>query len=270
MALYIVPTPIGNLEDMTFRAVRLLKEADLVLCEDTRHSKPLLDHFGISANTMSYHKFNEKERVNQILNRLAKGEEICLISDAGLPGISDPGSILIREVQKANLPYTVLPGASASVTAAVAASFGEGPFLFYGFLPQKKTEREKLYQDLIHLGFPVVFYEAPHRIRKTAQELREKLPGTHFYARELTKHFEEYLMFSSEEDYVEKLEERGEYVIVILPKGEEVGFEEDLKKLLDGGMSLKAASEYLAGVGKGKKNEIYRKGLSIGEKDGHL
>lgn len=170
--LYIIPTPVGNMEDMTFRAVRILKEVDLILCEDTRTSGVLLKHFGIENHLMSHHKFNEHETSASVVGRLKGGMNIALISDAGTPGISDPGFFLVREAARAGIEVTTLPGATAFVPALVTSGLPCDRFAFEGFLPQKKGRQTKL-ESLRHEQRTMIFYESPRRLVKTLMQMGE-------------------------------------------------------------------------------------------------
>ena len=164
--LYIIPTPVGNLEDMTFRAIRMLKEVDLILAEDTRTSSFLLKHFEIVNKMQSYHKFNEHKTISHIIDRLKSGENIGLISDAGTPGISDPGFLISRECIKSGIEVECLPGATAFVPALVASGIPSDKFHFEGFLPQKKGRMTRL-QELAEIPYTIVLYESPYRVVKT-------------------------------------------------------------------------------------------------------
>jgi 16S rRNA (cytidine1402-2'-O)-methyltransferase len=170
--LYLVPTPVGNLEDITLRALRLLKEADLVLAEDTRTSGLLLKHFGIEAKLMSHHKFNEHGTSATVVERLQQGQTICLISDAGTPGISDPGFFLVREAVRAGIVVQTLPGATAFVPALVNSGLPTDRFCFEGFLPQKKGRQSRI-ESLREETRTMVFYESPYRLVKLLQQLAE-------------------------------------------------------------------------------------------------
>ena len=174
--LYIVPTPVGNMEDMTMRAIRVLKEADLVLAEDTRTSSVLLKHFGIENRLMSHHKFNEHETSASVVERLRGGQNIALISDAGTPGISDPGFYLVREAAKAGIDVFTLPGATAFVPALVTSGMPCDRFAFEGFLPQKKGMQTKL-ESLRNELRTMIFYESPRRLVKTLTQMAEVFGG---------------------------------------------------------------------------------------------
>lgn len=191
--LYLVPTPIGNLGDITLRALEVLKAADLVAAEDTRHSGHLLTHYGIRKPLISYHEHNEAKRTGELLERLRKGEAIALVSDAGMPGISDPGSRLLAACVAEGLPYTVLPGASAVITALIGSGFPTEAFYYGGFLPPKSGGRERELKAAAARQATSIFYESPHRLEKTlaaAVGIVGERPLC--VARELTKTFEEY------------------------------------------------------------------------------
>ncbi|MDB5121535.1 MAG: rRNA methyltransferase, partial [Sphingobacteriales bacterium] len=190
--LYLVPTPIGNLEDITFRAVRILKEADIILAEDTRTSAPLLKHFGIDKKMFSHHQHNEHKSVTEIVRFLKEGKQVALISDAGTPAISDPGYLLVREALKHDLKVECLPGATAFVPALVNSGLSSDRFTFEGFLPVKKGRQTRL-KELAEEERTMIFYESPHRILKTLEDLIVYFGDEReaSVSRELTKMFEE-------------------------------------------------------------------------------
>jgi 16S rRNA (cytidine1402-2'-O)-methyltransferase len=192
--LFIVGTPIGNMEDITLRALRVLREADLVAAEDTRHTAHLLARYEISKPLVSYHEFNEAKRTAELLEKLQQGRHIALVSDAGMPTVSDPGQRLIRAVLASGIAPEVVPGPSA-VTAALAASgLAAGPFLFYGFLPHKSAQRRKALSVVAPLPYTLVFFESPYRLTKTLADMLDLLGERQaVIARELTKRFEEIL-----------------------------------------------------------------------------
>jgi len=190
--LYIVPTPIGNLEDITLRAINVLKEVDLILAEDTRHSGKLLKYFGIETKMISYHQHNEHQLTKQLVQRMKSGERMALISDAGTPGISDAGFFLVRECIREGVQITCLPGATAFVPALVISGFPTAEFVFAGFLPQKKGRQTKLKQLATEMR-TIVLYESPNRLLKLLEELKEFFGEERnvSVSRELTKVFEE-------------------------------------------------------------------------------
>ena len=216
--LYIVPTPVGNMEDMTFRAVRILKEVDLVLAEDTRTSGILLKHYEIKNALMSHHKFNEHGTSAGIVNRLQVGENVALISDAGTPGISDPGFFLVREAVRAGIEVQCLPGATAFVPALVSSGLPCDRFVFEGFLPQKKGRQTKL-QSLKDEERTMIFYESPFRLVKTLLQFAEVYGGDRQVSvcREISKVHEESVRGSLTEviAHFQEKEPKGEIVIVL-------------------------------------------------------
>lgn len=219
--LYIVPTPVGNMEDMTLRAIRILKEADVVLAEDTRTSGILLKHFGIQQHLLSHHKFNEHGTSAAVVERLKAGQTVALVSDAGTPGISDPGFFLVREAVKAGIEVQTLPGATAFVPALVSSGLPCDRFCFEGFLPQKKGRQSKI-QSLADEERTMVFYESPYRVVKTLQQLGEVF-GTErmvSVSREISKVHEECVRGTLAEvtAHFQEHEPRGEFVIVVAGK----------------------------------------------------
>ncbi len=216
--LYIVPTPVGNMEDMTMRAIRVLKEADLILAEDTRTSGVLLQHFDIHTPLLSHHKYNEHETVEQMVQRLKGGQTIALISDAGTPGISDPGFLLSRECARAGIEVQTLPGATAFVPALVSSGLPCDKFVFEGFLPQKKGRQTRL-EFLKGEGRSIVFYESPRRLLKTLEQFAEVFgEGRHVsVAREISKLHEEHVRGTLREviEHFTKNEPLGEIVIIL-------------------------------------------------------
>ena len=223
--LFIVPTPIGNLEDMTFRAVRILKEVDLILAEDTRTTGILLKHYQIENRLQSHHTFNEHQHVEKIVSRIKAGETIALVSDAGTPGISDPGFLLVRECVRQNVAVECLPGATAFIPALVVSGLPNERFCFEGFLPLKKGRRTRL-QSLSAEERSIVLYESPHRLLKTLAQLAETFGGERYVSvsREISKHFEETCRGTLDEilSYFSENKPRGEFVIVVAGKKEQV------------------------------------------------
>lgn len=225
--LYVVATPIGNLEDITLRAIRILKEADFVVAEDTRHSGILLKHFEIATPQLSFHSHSPEAQVDKLIYMLAEGKNLALISDAGTPGISDPGYVLIKSAIERNIPITVIPGPSAVITAVVASGLPAHRFLYLGFLPIKKG-RKKMIAGLKENTHTIVFYEAPHRILRTLQEFHAELGDRKVaVCREMTKMFEEVFRGKLSEAiaHFEKKKPRGEFTVVV--GGEGVEPEED-------------------------------------------
>jgi 16S rRNA (cytidine1402-2'-O)-methyltransferase len=214
--LYIVGTPIGNLEDMSSRAVRILKEADLIAAEDTRHTKILLDHFEIKTPMESYHKFSERSKIPRIIEYLQGGKNIALVSDAGMPGISDPGELLVKEAVKNNICIIPIPGPSASLLALSASGLSTERFIFEGFLPRKEKEKMQRLYDLKDETRTVVFYEAGNRIAETVNDMK-KIMGNRdcIIARELTKKFEEIKRGNFDNIVSQITNTKGEFVIII-------------------------------------------------------
>lgn len=216
--MYIVPTPVGNLEDMTFRAIRVLKESSLILCEDTRTSAGLLKHFEIQTRTASHHKFNEHETCDYYAERIENGEDIALISDAGTPAISDPGFMLVRACIKRGVEVECLPGPTAFVPALVDSGFGCESFIFNGFLPQKKG-RQKRMTFLSQLDLSVIFYESPYRIMKLLEEIKQYFGADRLVSvsREISKLHEQTLRGTADE-LIESFKQKppkGEFVVIV-------------------------------------------------------
>lgn len=216
--LYIIPTPIGNLEDITFRALRLLKEVDLILAEDTRTTGILLKHFEIQNKMQSYHKFNEHKAIQHIVSRLNAGENIALVSDAGTPGISDPGFLVTRECAKEGIEIICLPGATAFVPALVSSGIPCDRFYFEGFLPQKKGRMTRL-KELAEIDKTIVLYESPYRVVKTLTQLAEYMGEDRYAAtcREVSKLYEETRRGTLRDliSHFSVNEPKGEFVIVV-------------------------------------------------------
>ncbi|HYE31450.1 MAG TPA: 16S rRNA (cytidine(1402)-2'-O)-methyltransferase [Methylomirabilota bacterium] len=218
--LYLVATPIGNLEDITLRALRTLKECDVIAAEDTRHTGNLLRHFDISRPLISYFKFNEARRSEEIIERLRGGQKVVLVTDAGTPGISDPGERVVRAALEAGCRVEAVPGPCAFVGALTASGLPTAEFHFVGFLGHKTSERKRELTRLSSLDATLVFYESPYRVVKLLEELKEILPNRQVVlARELTKKFEEYLRGSAAE-LLERFKDRqpkGEFVALVSP-----------------------------------------------------
>ncbi|QJX46766.1 16S rRNA (cytidine(1402)-2'-O)-methyltransferase [Hymenobacter taeanensis] len=229
--LYLVPTPIGNLEDITLRAIRVLGEVDTVLAEDTRTSGRLLQHLGLKKPMLSYHLHNEHQTVQRLLERLSKGETMALVSDAGTPGISDPGFLLVRECLAKGLKVECLPGATAFVPALLKSGFGAERFTFEGFLPVKKGRQTRL-KELASETRTMIFYESPHRIVKTLEQLAEVLGPERqaSVSRELTKLFEETVNGTLPElaaNFAGRAAIKGEIVLVVQGREKEERIKED-------------------------------------------
>ncbi|MGP7819492.1 16S rRNA (cytidine(1402)-2'-O)-methyltransferase [Niallia sp. 01092] len=220
--LYLIPTPIGNLEDMSFRAVRLLKEADLIAAEDTRNTKKLCNYFDITTPIVSYHEHNKETSGRKIIQAIQEGKVVALVSDAGMPTIADPGYELVVAAVEEKLPVIPLPGANAALTALIASGLPTHPFFFYGFLNRQKKEKKKELTFLKEIQGTILLYESPHRLKETLILINEILGNRKIsLCRELTKMYEEFIRGSVHEviDWAEKEEIRGEFCIVI-EKGE--------------------------------------------------
>ena len=271
--LYLCATPIGNLEDITFRVVRTLKEVDVIAAEDTRNSIKLLNHFEIKTSLTSYHEFNKYDKAKVLVSRMLGGENIALITDAGTPGISDPGEELVRQCYEAGVEVTSLPGAAACVTALTLSGLSTRRFAFEAFLPADKKEKAAILEELKSETRTIIIYEAPHRLKKTIAELLSVLGNRRLTAvKELTKLHENVFLTTFEEalDYYEENEPRGEFVLVIegrkieeLKKEKEASFQEmdineHMKLYLDKGMDKKEAMKAVA-VDRGiPKREVYK------------
>jgi 16S rRNA (cytidine1402-2'-O)-methyltransferase len=216
--LYVVATPIGNLADITLRALEVLRSVDLVAAEDTRHSGMLLKHFGIKKPFISYHEHNEAMRTAQLIERLVQGESIALITDAGTPGLSDPGRRLVRECIKQEFPFTIIPGPSSILTAVVGSGFSTEKFCFHGFLPIKSGQRERELRAAAERDETTIFFESPYRLTKTLAACIDLIPDRQLcVARELTKKFEEFRRGTAAEllAHYEAHTPKGEIVLVI-------------------------------------------------------
>ena len=224
-SLYIVATPIGNLDDITQRALAVLQQVQLIACEDTRHSRKLLSHYGITTPTISYHEHNEQERAAQLLERLEAGASIAIVSDAGTPGVNDPGFRIVSLAIEKGIPVVPIPGASAPIAALVSSGLPTDEFFFAGFLPPKKNARRARLSELRSLPATLVFFEAPHRIAATLQDALEVLgPRRAVVARELTKMHEEFVRGTLDHlaaQFLDGDKARGEMVLLIERAGDE-------------------------------------------------
>ena len=217
--LYLSATPIGNLEDMTFRAVRMLGEADVIAAEDTRHTRKLLSHYDIHTPAVSYHEHNKLARGPELVEKMLAGATVVCVSDAGLPGISDPGAHLAQLAIEAGIEVSPLPGANAALSALICSGLDTTAFTFYGFLPKSAKKRRELLERIRCSPETLIFYEAPHHLRETLGQLREALGNMRpaVAARELTKHYEEFNRRTLGElcDYYQEHEPRGEFVLIV-------------------------------------------------------
>jgi 16S rRNA (cytidine1402-2'-O)-methyltransferase len=227
-SLYVVPTPIGNLEDITYRALSILKSVSVIAAEDTRNTIKLLNHFEISTPLISYHEHNKIGREDQLLEKLANGESIALVSDAGMPAISDPGYEIVKAATEREFPVVVLPGANAALCALVGSGLPNEEFLFYGFLPRKQKEKEAELERLGRLQATLLFYESPYRIKDTLKTIQKQLGNRNIaIARELTKRFEEYVRGTVDElvEWSKENEPKGEFCIVVEGRSETLEIE---------------------------------------------
>ena len=270
--LYLCATPIGNLEDMTYRVVRTLKEVDLIGAEDTRNSIKLLNHFEIETPMQSYHEFNKYDKAKELVQMMLDGKDIALITDAGTPGISDPGEELVKECLENGIEVTSLPGASACVTAISMSGLSTQRFCFEAFLPKDKKKKENVLKQLQNETRTIIIYEAPHRLTKTLAELEKALGNRRVSInRELTKKYEESFLTTlkvAREKY-EAEEPRGEFVLVIegkdqealdqeeRQKWEDMSLENHMKIYLDEGLDKKAAMKKVAKDRGVSKRDIY-------------
>jgi 16S rRNA (cytidine1402-2'-O)-methyltransferase len=269
--LYIVATPIGNLEDITFRAVRILKEVDLIAAEDTRHTMKLLNHFGIQTQLISYYREKERERASELVDRLQSGVNIALVSDAGTPGISDPGAILVNKAREASITVVPIPGPSALTTAISGAGFDCSSFLFLGFLPAKSSQRRKFLSSFSNSEYPVILYESPHRIRVSLADALEVLGDRWaFWGRELTKAHEELQTGRLSELLARACSQvnRGESVLIISPDKKEQVTGNTVEELLlwyrdHSELTLKDACRRLSSDLGLSRSHIYQKALII-------
>lgn len=266
--LYLVPTPIGNLEDMTFRAVKTLQTVDLIASEDTRNTQKLLNHFEVKVPQKSLHEHNYNERIPELLNFLKEGNSIAQVSDAGMPSISDPGHELVVACIEENIPVVALPGATAGMTALIASGLMPQPFLFYGFLQRKRSIQKRELEELKKHTATLIFYESPHRIKETLKNLLEILGNREVViCRELTKLYEEYLRGTAEEviDYLFEHALKGECCLLVsgaTDAEEEEVFEGTLKEQVEAltldGTSSKEAIKIVAKRHGLKKQDVYK------------
>lgn len=270
--IYVVPTPIGNLEDITFRALRILKEVSIIAAEDTRNTKKLLNHFEINVPLLSYHEHNKLKREEQLLERVKKGESIAIVSDAGMPAISDPGYELVKAAIEEDINVVVLPGANAAVCALVGSGLATNEFYFYGFLPRKKKEKEAELERLRTLQSTLLFYESPYRVKDTLQMMKKVLGNRQVVAaRELTKRFEEFIRGNMDEliDWANQHELKGEFCLVVSGSEgieEETGIwwrdlsiEEHIDYYIEGRQQTSKEAIKLVAIDRGvPKREIYQ------------
>ena len=277
--LYLCATPIGNLQDMTFRVLDTLKEADLIAAEDTRNSIKLLNHFEIKTPMTSYHEFNKYEKAENLIEQLKSGKNIALITDAGTPAISDPGEVLVRRAKEEGIIVTSLPGACAAITALTLSGLPTRRFVFEGFLPSEKKERKAVLETLKNEERTIILYEAPHHLKGTLKELEEYLGDRQItLCRELTKKFEEAqsMTITGARQFYEEHEPKGEYVLVVsgadpqlkkeeqIRAFEEMTLEEHMQMYLDEGLDKKEAMKKVAADRGVSKRDIYKELLGEG------
>lgn len=233
--LYLVATPLGNLEDITYRALRILTEVDLIAAEDTRHTLKLLNHFKIKQKMISYFRHNEREKTGEIIDKLLSGANVALVSDAGMPGISDPGYMLVAAAVKNGITVVPIPGASAVITALAASGLPTDSFWFEGFLPRKAKERAEILAELAQVRGTIVIYEAPHRLEVTVKHIYEVLGDRKaVLARELTKVHEEFIRGTLAEiiTWIEKNTIKGEFTIIIAGKTDDKNRQNSTKQII--------------------------------------
>ena len=276
--LYICPTPIGNLEDITIRVLNTLKNADLIAAEDTRHTLKLLNHFEIQKPLTSYHEHNKKTKGPILVNKLLDGENIALVSDAGMPGISDPGADMVKLCIEEGIRFEVLPGATASILALVASGLDTTKFAFEGFLDRDKKERRKRLENIKREDRTLIFYEAPHRIISTLEDIFNILGNRRgVIARELTKRYEEFIRGSLTEliDHLKLNPPKGE--IVLLCEGvnleeeaieaqnklEEITIKDHIILLMEDGLDKKTAVKEVAKLRNISKRDVYKEAIDL-------
>ena len=266
--LYVVGTPIGNLNDMSFRAINILKNVSLIACEDTRQTKKLMHKFQITNNLISFNKYNSFKKIPRIIDDLKEGKSIAIVSDAGLPSICDPGENLVKAAKSNGLNIICIPGPCAALTALVSSGFPSSKFTFQGFLPKKKKDREKVLKEISECEKTSVVYESPHRLKKLLIELKEYCGKEREIVifRELTKKFEEHIGTNAEMilNFFDRKEVLGEITVVIdgikndkLIEFDKFELKKELNDLVNAGLSLSSASKYLAKKNEIKKNIVY-------------
>lgn len=261
--LYIVGLPIGNLEDITLRALRILKEVDVIACEDTRNTLKLLNHFEIKKKLISYHKFNEKKMLEPIIELLTAGNKVALVSDSGMPLISDPGNILVKSLKENGLPYTVIPGASASLSALVLSGFDSAKFSFVGFLPEKNKDRIALIESVQYLNQTLIFYISPHSLEKDIETITQVLGQRKAcLVKEITKIYESVYDFLLGDEI--EINQKGEFVLIVeggteqKPQETNLSVEEQVKEFVKQGFTENQAISKVAKANDTTKQELYK------------
>ena len=268
--LYIVGTPIGNLDDISKRASNILKGVSIIACEDTRTTGKLLNHLKISNKLISYHKYSPKDRIRYLISRLDKGDSIALVSEAGMPLISDPGDFLVRSVKDNNFDVICIPGPCAALTGLVSSGINSSPFTFYGFIPRTKKDRDEIFKSIVNNQFTSIIYESPKRVMKLLKDLRDHCGEEREFAvlKELTKKHEKHWGFTITNiiKELESIEHKGEFTIIVSGNKKlnnknlfiEKVLKNDLISLIEAGLSHSAASNYLAKKTGISKNVIYK------------
>ncbi len=265
--LYLVPTPIGNLSDMTKRAADILADVDIVACEDTRHTRILLSHLGLEKAVVSYHEHNKETAGPKLIEALSEGKSVAQVSDAGMPVISDPGADLVKLALAAHIPVVPLPGPNAALTALVASGLDARQFLFVGFLPRTSANRKELLETVRKIPFTLIFYEAPHRLKETLKILSDSLGDRRAVtARELTKKFETFTRATLSEllRNAEETDPRGEYVLLVEGyKGEDKDAEDEMTwqeeaVLLAETLPIKEAARQVAAKRNLARRDVYQ------------
>lgn len=277
-SLYLCATPIGNLEDITLRCIRILGEVDLIAAEDTRQTLKLLNHFEIKKSLISYYEHNKNEKGREIIRQLIEGKNIALVSDAGMPGISDPGYELVNLCIENNIQIIPIPGASASLTALIVSGLSTDRFCFEGFLPMNNKQRKQRFKQLLQETRTIIFYEAPHKLLNTLKDIKLNLGDRQVsISRELTKKFEETVrgLVSEVAEVFEKKSIKGEFVIILqgisekelididLKKWHNITIEEHIKMYMDQGMNKKEAVKKVSEDRRLPKKEVYKISVEI-------
>ncbi len=266
--LYVVGTPIGNLNDISARAIRILNEVSLIACEDTRQTRKLMNKYGISNNLVSFNKENSFKKTTQLIQNLQEGKSLALVSDAGMPSICDPGEELVKKAKSVGITVICIPGPCAAITALVSSGFPSSRFIFEGFLPKRKIDRDKILLEISKSEKTTVLFESPHRLKKLLEELKEFCGGKKeiHVSRELTKKFEEHISNNIDGviNFFQNKEVLGELTVIVKGNTEqksnkinELHLKKELHELVNAGLSLSAASKFLAKKKKLAKSVIY-------------
>lgn len=262
-SLYLIPTPIGNMEDITLRSINLLKESDIIFSEDTRETLKLLKFYNIQKKLISYHKFNEDKMQNKILDELQKGNNVAIVSDRGTPSISDPGYVAAYNAINNGYNVIGLPGATAFVPALITSGINPNKFLFYGFLENKKSQKKKELETLKDIKFTIIFYESPYRVRETIEMIKNIMGNRRIsVSREISKKYEEIYRGTPDEVLKELIEPKGEIVIIVEGNKKEENYDnidiiEHINNLIKDGMSEKESIKMVAKLHNLEKNIVY-------------